>query len=106
MDGAVDELPVGRRAMRLLIHVVPRGAVGGDGGQRDDQVAELEVVLEPAAGADAKETLDAELDELLHDDRRGRAAHAVACTETGFPWYSPVYPSSPRSAFFCTGLSK
>ena len=30
----------------------------------------------------------------------------VACTETGLPWYSPVYPSSPRSAFFCTGLSK
>ena len=53
-----------------------RGAVGGDGGQRDDQVAELEVVLEPAAGADAQEPLDAEQDELLHDDRRGRTAHA------------------------------
>ena len=76
VDGAVDELPVGGRAVRLLADVVPRGAVGGDRGQRDDQVAELEVGLEPAAGADAQEALDAELDELLHHDRRGRAAHA------------------------------
>ena len=75
VDGAVDELPVRRGGVRLAADVVPGGAVGGDGGQRDDQVAEREVRLEPAAGADADELLDAELDELLDHDRRRRAAH-------------------------------
>ena len=76
VDGAVDELPVGRRHVRLAADVVPRGAVGRDGRDRDDQVAELEVLLQAAAGADAEEALDAELHELLHHDRRRGAAHA------------------------------
>ena len=50
----------------------------GNGGERDDQVAELVVRLEPAAGADAEQLLDAELDQLLEDDRRAGAAHARA----------------------------
>ena len=49
----VNELPVGRRHVGLLADVVARRAVGGDGRDGDDQVAELQVVLEPAAGADA-----------------------------------------------------
>ena len=55
---------------------MPRRAVGRDGRDRDDQVAELQVVLEASTGPDPEEPLDAELDELLHHDRRGRAAHA------------------------------
>ena len=43
---------------------------------RDDEVAERVVRLQPAAGADAEQALHAELDELLEDDRRARAAHA------------------------------
>ena len=64
--------------MRLVADEVHRGRVGRDGGQRDDQVAERVVRLQPAAGADAHELLDAELDELLEDDRRAGAAHARA----------------------------
>ena len=75
VHGAVHELPVGGRAVGVAADVVARGAVGRDRGQRDDEIAELEVGLEAAARADAQEALDAELDELLHDDRRGRAAH-------------------------------
>src|SRR5438552_1210883 len=76
VDGAVDELPVGGRDMVVAANVMTRSAVGGNRGQRHDQVAQLEVRPQPAAGADAQEPLDAELDELLHHDRRGRAAHA------------------------------
>ena len=43
--------------------------------QRDDQVAERVVRLEPAARADADQLLAAELDQLLEDDRRAGAAH-------------------------------
>ena len=62
--------------MRLVADHVHRGRVGRDGGQRDDQVAERVMRLQAAAGADADQLLAAELDELLEDDRRARAAHA------------------------------
>ena len=57
---------------------VHRGRVGGHRGQRDDQIAERVVRLQPAAGADADQLLAAELDQLLEDDRRAGAAHAGA----------------------------
>ena len=57
---------------------VHRGRVGGHRGQRDDQVAELMMRLQAAAGADADQLLAAELDQLLEDDRRARAAHPGA----------------------------
>ena len=62
--------------MRLVADEVHRRRVGRHGGQRDDQVAERVVRLQPAAGADADQLLAAELDQLLEDDRRARAAHA------------------------------
>ena len=77
VDGAVQELQVGRGGVRLAADVVRRGRVGGDGGQRRDQVADLEIGLEPAAGADAEDLPDAELDELLDHDRGRGAAHAA-----------------------------
>ena len=58
-----------------LPYVRVDGAVLRDRRQRHDQVAEPVVRLQPAAGADAHQPLDAELDELLDDDRRRRAAH-------------------------------
>ena len=64
--------------MRLVPDEMCGGGVGGDGGQRDDQVAERMVRLEAAAGADPDELLDAELDQLLEHDRRAGAAHARA----------------------------
>ena len=64
---------------------MPRGRVGGDGGQRDDEVAERVVRLQSAARADAHELLRAELDELLEHDRRAGAAHAGALDGDGFP---------------------
>ena len=64
--------------MRLVADEVHRGRVGGHSGQRDDQVAERVVRLQPAARADADQLLAAELDQLLEDDRRARAAHAGA----------------------------
>ena len=71
----MDELPVGGRHVRLAADVVPRRPVCGHRGDGHDQVAELQILLKPAAGADAQETLDTELHELLHHDRRRRAAH-------------------------------
>src|SRR5438876_84664 len=76
VDGAMDELPVGGRAVWVAADVVAGGSVGRHSGQSHDQVAELEVGLEPAAGPDAQEALDAQLDELLHHDRSRGAAHA------------------------------
>ena len=64
--------------MRLVADEVHRGRVGRHGGQRDDQVAERVVRLQAAARADADQLLAAELDELLEDDRRARAAHPGA----------------------------
>ena len=57
---------------------VHRGRVGGNGAQRDDQVAERVADLQAAAGADADQLLAAELDQLLEHDRRARAAHPRA----------------------------
>ena len=62
VDGAVDQLPARGRAVRLVADEVHRGRVGGDRGERDDHVAELVVRLQAAAGADAQQLLDAELD--------------------------------------------
>ena len=76
VHGAVDQLPVGGRRVRLAADQVRRGRVGRHGGDRDDQVADREVGLEPAAGADAEDALDAELDQLLDHDPGRRAAHA------------------------------
>ena len=76
VDGAVHDLPARGRAVRLVVDVRVDGAVGRDCGQRDDQVAELHVGLEAAARADADEALDAELHELLDDDRGRGTAHA------------------------------
>ena len=62
--------------MRLAAGVRQHRAVGRRGRDRDDQVAEREIGLQTAAGSDAHEALDAELDELLVHDRGARAAHA------------------------------
>src|SRR5438105_11839030 len=72
---AVDERPRGGRDVLVGPDEVARGGVGRDRREGDDQVAEREVGLEAAARADAQESLDAELDELLDDDRRRRTAH-------------------------------
>ena len=53
VHGLVDELPARGRAVRLVADEVHRGRVGGDGADRDDQVAERVIGLQPAAGADA-----------------------------------------------------
>ena len=71
----VDERPRRGRAVRLVADEVHRGRVGRHGRDRDDQVAERVVRLEPAARADADQPLAAELDQLLEDDRRAGAAH-------------------------------
>ena len=78
VHGFVDQLPRSGRAVRLVADEVHRGRVGRHRGERDDQVAELMVRLQPAAGADADQLLAAELDQLLEDDRRARAAHPGA----------------------------
>jgi hypothetical protein len=54
----------------------PAGAVVGDRGLREDQVAEAKLRCQRAAGADADEPASAEPDQLLGDDRRARTAHA------------------------------
>ena len=69
--------------MRLVRDEMHRGRVGRNGGERNDQVAELVVGLEPAAGPDANQFLAAELHQLLEDDRRARAAHARALHRDG-----------------------
>ena len=76
VDRLVDELPARGRAVRLAADEVRRGRVRRDGGDRDDEVAERVVGLQAAARADAQETRDAELDQLLEHDRRSRTAHA------------------------------
>ena len=75
VHGLVDEPEVRRRRVRLAADVVGRGRVGGGRRERDDQVAHRQVGLEPAAGADAHQLLDPELDELLDHDRGRGAAH-------------------------------
>ena len=71
----VDEAEVGGRRVRLAEHVVRRGRVGRGRRERDHEVAHRHVGLEAAAGADAHDLLDAELDELLDHDRRRGASH-------------------------------
>ena len=83
MDGAVDQVPVRSRAVRLEADEVVCGAVVGDGGQRHDQVAELVACLQAAARSDSQQLLDAELDELLEDDRRTGTAHAGSLHRDG-----------------------
>ena len=75
VHGLVDELPARRRAVRLAADEMRGGRVRRHGRDRDDEVAERVVGLEPAAGADAEEPLHPELDQLLEDDGRARAAH-------------------------------
>ena len=62
--------------MRLAADEVGRRRVRRDGGDRDDHVAERVVGLQAAARPYAQQARDAELDELVEDDRRARAAHA------------------------------
>ena len=76
VDRLVDELPARGRAVRLSADEVGCGRVGGDGRDGHDEVAERVVGLQPSARADAEEAFHAELDQLLEDDRRARAAHA------------------------------
>ena len=90
VHGAVDDRPRRGRAVRLVADEVHRGRVGGDGGERDDQVAERVVRLQAAARADADQLLAAELDELLEHDRRAGQPMPVPCTDTGLPLYVPV----------------
>ena len=75
MNGSVDELPVGGRRVRLAADQVLSRRIGGHCRDRDDQIAQLQIRLETAAGADTEEPLDAELHEFLEHDRRRRAAH-------------------------------
>ena len=98
VDGRVDELPVGRRHMRLAADVMPSGPVGGNGRDGHDQVAELEILLQAAAGADAEEALDPELDELFHHDRRRGAAHACRLHRDRLPFPLAGVPEHPALA--------
>ena len=91
VDRPVDELPVRRRTVRLAADEVVGRAVVGYCGEGHDQVAELVVRLQPAAGPDPQQLLDAELDQLLEHDRRTRAAHARSLNRD-------------RLAFVCTGV--
>ena len=75
MNRLVDELPARRRAVRLAEDEVRRRRICGHRGERDDQVSERMLGLEPAARPDANQALDPELDELLEDDRGAGAAH-------------------------------
>src|SRR5829696_3383219 len=75
VNGAVDELPVGRRRVRLAGEIVDRRRILRNGGNGDDQVAELQVGLEAAAGADPQDPLHAEHVELFDHDRGRGAAH-------------------------------
>src|SRR5262245_23680599 len=76
VHGLVHEQPARGRAVRLAADEMRRRRVGGHGRDRDDQVTECVVGLETAAGPDAQQPLHAELDQLLEDDGRARAAHA------------------------------
>ena len=71
----MDELPIGGRSVWGSADVVGGRRVCGYGRERDYEIAELHVGLEPAARADAEEPLDAQLRELLDHDRRRGAAH-------------------------------
>ncbi len=96
VDCFVDELPAGGGAVRLATDEMRRRRVGGDGGERDDHVSERVIRLEAAAGADAQQPLDAELDELFEDDRRRGTAHAGALHGYGLSLPTlPVYPEQP-----------
>src|SRR5919197_2794903 len=75
VDRLVYQLPARRWTVRLASDKVSRRGIGGNGGERDDHVAERMVGLEAAARADAQPPLPAELDELLEDDRRAGAPH-------------------------------
>ena len=77
VHGGVHELEVGRGGVRLATRVGEHRAVARRRRRsRAIEVAELHVGLQAAAGADAHDPLDAELDQLLDDDRGARAAHA------------------------------
>src|SRR5690348_16399095 len=78
VHSAVDDRPGCGRAVRLVSDEMHRRRVRRHRGQRDDQIAELMVRLKATAGADADQLLTAELDQLLEDDRRARAAHPGA----------------------------
>ena len=81
--------------MGLAGDQVRRRGVGRHGGERDDHVAERVVGLEAAARADPQEARDAELDELLEDDRRRRAAHARALDGDGLALPGAGVPEEP-----------
>ena len=44
----------------------------------DQQLSEAQVGVKAAAGADSQDSLSPDLDQLVHDDRRARSAHAGA----------------------------
>src|SRR6476659_9347231 len=75
VDCLVHELPARGRAVRLAPDEVDRRRVRRDGRDGDDEVAERVIRLQAPARADAEQSLDAELDELLEHDGRSRAAH-------------------------------
>ena len=64
--------------MRLAPDEMVGGAVVRNGRERDDEIAQLMMSLQSAAGPDSEQLLHAELDQLLEDDRRAGAAHARA----------------------------
>src|SRR5579862_216829 len=92
---AVHERPGRGGAMRLVVDEVHRGRVGGDGRERDDQVAEGVMRLQAPARADAEELLAAELDQLLEDDRRTGATHPRALHGDRLPLERPGVAEQP-----------
>ena len=82
----------------------PAGAVGADRLRRDDQLAERERGLERPGGADADRALEAQRDQLLEHDHRGRAAHPgrldrerrAVRRDAGVPPQSPVVVEHAR----------
>ena len=81
--------------MRLVVHEMSRRRVLRHGREGDDQVAERVVRLQASAGADAHQPLAPELNELLEDDRRARAAHPRALHRDALPLPGARVPEQP-----------
>src|SRR4051812_7143359 len=95
VDRAVDQLPGCGRAVRFAVDEVHRRLIGRHRGERDDQVPQRMVALQTAARADAHQPRAAELDQLLEDDRRARAAHAGALHGDGLAFVGPRIAEQP-----------
>src|SRR4029077_9864697 len=77
--------------------------VTGYGRDRQHEVTERHVGLQAAAGADAHDSLDAELDELFHDDRGAGAPHARGLHRDGRALERAGEPEHPALAVDLAG---